>query len=346
MKIKTLLLIAILSLSLLSSCNKDSEIYIEKNDDEYTESQLEPKIDEEKDDINSLFDTSNLEPVDKKIFLNNKEINFSNTISQNPMVNKSGDILVDFEAAYHALGFNTEIIKSDEDINAKASDENRNIYIAINISKNIKSISINDKDVTDNNTKMYILSNTSDDKIELLVPLDLIAESINGTIIEGEEENSLLLNDSLKFPNSNKTNENNKDNDKGNITQQSNKIFKDIGVKIGDSLQIAINVFGSYNDKGKFQGSDYYVFEDATIFTDIDSDIITEISIFNNNYPIDGIKVGDNIKEIYKRTNEEISPEDSDGLWLISYDNYKGYKAEFTLQDDKKTIRSITIYKK
>lgn len=348
MNIKILLPITLLSLSLLSGCN-NQKVY-EENIEEDKELMIESQLKED-EDINSLFDTSNLEPADKKILLNNNLVDFKNTISQGPLINKSGDILIDFETAYNALGFEIEVRKSDEDINVNATDGNRHIYIAINIAKNIKSISINNKDTNGDDVNMYILSTIDDDKVELLIPLELVAQSINSTIVEGETKNSLLLNDSLKLPNTSKNDDSEikvekDDSEIEDITKVSNRIFKDIDISIGDSLEAAINVFGEYKDTGSFQGSDYYVFEDSTIFTDIDTKKISAISIFSDKYPIDEIKVGDNIESIYKKTRKEIPPESIEGVWTLFYEDYKGYKAEFTLQDDKETIRSIIIYKK
>ncbi|MBS4537877.1 hypothetical protein GOQ27_05350 [Clostridium sp. D2Q-11] len=336
---KLTILISILSITLLFGCkSKDEEISVKDDEQPIIESNIVENEDN-LDKINPLFDTSELQPSDKEIFFNDELNKFENTISKAPLRNDSSGILVDFHSSYEALGFDSEVVRTDEDIKAIASDGNRSIYIAINIENNIKSISINGESLDDDSYKMYILSNedVDPDRADLLVPLDFIAKSIDSPIVEGKTKGSLLLNDKLRTKNE----EDKKDDSK---TKSTENIFSDLGVKIGDSLKQAVNTFGKYGESGEYQGSTYYSFDHVTVFADPDTSVIESIGIFDNKYSIDGIKVGDSIEKVYEKAEEKESLEEFEGSWIVFYQDYKGYKAEFTLDSDKTTITAITIY--
>jgi len=337
---KLTILISILSITLLFGCkSKDEEISVKDDEKPIIESNTVENEDNP-NTVNPLFDTSELETSDKEIYFNDELNKFENTISKGPLRNASSDILVDFYSSYEALGFDSEVVKTDEDIKAIASDGNRSIYIAINIEKNIKSISINDESLDGDNYKMYILSNedTDPDRADLLVPLDFIAKSIDSPIVDGKTKGSLLLNDKLRT-----IDEEDKKND--SKKESTENIFSDLGVKIGDSLKQAVNKFGKYGESGEYQGSTYYTFDHVAVFADPDTSIIESIGIFDNKYSIDGIKVGDSIEKIYEKAGKKESLEEFEGSWIEFYQDYKGYKAEFTLDSDKTTITAITIYK-
>lgn len=334
--------IIILSTTLLFGCsNKSDDKAI--NEDDIPIIQSETEVETDSQEASPLFDTSKLDSTKTEIYLNDEKVTFSNTISKGPLTNEVGNILVDFYTAYTNLGFDSQVVKTEDDIRAIATDGNRSIYIAINIDKNIKSISINNEAINDGNTKMYILS-TDDDRAELLIPLEFIAKSIDSLIVEGETKNSLLLNDKRRIES--KAEDNEKNEEEKNTPKDTEKIFKDMGIKIGDTLDQAIEHLGEYIESGDYQGSTYYAFEHITLFAHPEKEIIDAISIFDDKYSIDGIKVGDDIEKIYKKTGEVIPPEEFDGSWSIFYENYKGYKVEFTLKQDQKTVSAITVYHK
>ncbi|MGO1368480.1 MAG: stalk domain-containing protein [Senegalia sp. (in: firmicutes)] len=335
MKKKIVLILILLSVTFTFACKKDQKEVTEKNDDIDQEEVIEEEAEEEK--VNPLFDTSNLVPVNSKIFLNNKPLDFSNTISQGPLSNTSGNVLVPFNKAYELLGFDVEKNESDEDLTLSAKYGKIKVYISINIDKNVKSISINNQDLSGNDISVYILENKDNDS-ELLIPLEFIAQSIDSNIFKGNEKNSLVLNFKEDV-------EEKKDQAIVKEEKEFSPVFSNIGVEIGDSLDKAKEKFGEIGDSGGYQGSDYYSFDHITIFTDIGTKNIVSIGLPDSTYSVDGIKAGDNIKKVFdKYGKKEIEEDPDEELFAVMYDDIHGYKIKYSLNDNKETIGFINIY--
>lgn len=331
----TLILIILTSLIFTFGCsNKNSEENVQtKEDNQGNEQQIVEEQEEEQ--VNPLYDTENLVQSNMKIFLNDNPLDLNNTIAKKPLKNNKGNILLPFISSYKLLGFEIELNETEEDLSITAINNSTKIYVAINKYSNIKSISINDKDLSGENIQMYLLEDQNKKNSELLIPLEFIAKSLDTTIVEGNEKDSLVLN----------TNDFKEKQEK--IIEEDNleDIFSGIGIGIGDSLDKAKEKFGEIGDTGGYQGSDYYSFNNITIFTEIGTKVITSIGLPNSTYSIDGIKAGDNIKKVYDKYGKK-EPVEYEGITSVIYENIKGYKVEYSLKSNKKTISFITISEK
>lgn len=326
----TLILIVSTSLIFTFGCsNKNSEENVKTKEDNQVNEQ---QIVEEQQQVNPLYDTENLVQSNMKIFLNDNLLDLSNTIAKKPLKNDKGNILLPFISSYKLLDFEIELNETEEDLSITAINNSTKIYVAINKDKNIKSISINDKDLSSDSILMYLLEDKNKKNSELLIPFEFIAKSLNTTIVEGNEKDSLVLH----------TNDFTKKQEKIIEEDKLEDIFSDIGIGIGDSLDKAKEMFEEVGDTGGYQGSDYYSFNNITIFTEIGTKVITSIGLPNSTYSIDEIKPGDSIKKVYDKYGKR-KPVEFEGITSVIYENIKGYKIEYSLKSDNKTISFITI---
>jgi len=330
----TLILIVSTSLIFTFGCSdKNSEENVQtKEGNQVNEEQIVEEQEEKTEEINPLYDTENLVESKVKIFLNDNPLELSNTLAKKPLKNNKGNILIPFISSYKLLGFEIESNETEEDLSITAINNSTKVYVAINKDKNIKSISINDKDLSGENIPMYLLEDENKKNSELLIPFEFIAKSLDTTIVEGSEKDSLVLN----------TNEFDKKQEKVIEQDKLEDIFSGIGIGIGDSLDEAKEKFGEIGDTGGYQGSDYYSFDNITIFTEIGTKVITSMGLPNPTYSIDGIKPGDNIEKVYNKYGEK-EPIEYEGVTSVIYENIKGYKMEYSLKSDNKTISFITI---